>query len=229
MTAQEMRFRFEDLYSKAFGGIVPKAAFLDSIEIAYFLNLAQDKFVEEWYRVFEYNEAARKRLSALVVETSVDRTAGAPTSSVKQYGEIWALPANTLYVVQEQAHIVRYAVGPPEVETIINANCDIKPVNLDYYNKHVNNSFKKPYSSLIWRLDIGDKKHEFITYDSETAGAVVRVKFYKVTYIKSPAEIKILTSGSVNCELSSDYHMEIVDEAVNIALSRFSLSQEENK
>ncbi len=202
MTPVQMQFNF----IQGLSDILQYDFDISTIQIERFLNLSQDEFVDKWDEIFETSEAARKRLSPLVLTTNIDRISGAPsTSNAHPNGEYWTIPSNCRTVKKEEVTIA----------TIPIKRIPVIPINLDYYNKHIKNSFKKPYTDLFWRMDGGNKKHELI-------GDGTQITIYHLTYLKNPAEIKILGTP-VSCEISAEYHDEIVKQAINMALQTLTI------
>jgi hypothetical protein len=190
---------------------------ISTLEIERFLNLAQESFVDRWYQIFEVNEAARKRLSSLVTTLNINKSTTptvVPTvSTVHSNSTIWTLPTDCKYVLKEEATIQLTESTTKRIPVI--------PINLDYYNQHIKNSYKKPYNDLFWRMDMGSKKHEII-------GNGLVINTYHVTYLKVPLNIKILGTA-VPSEISSEYHNEVVNEAINIALQTLSIKSSNTK
>jgi hypothetical protein len=176
---------------------------ISTLEIERFLNLAQESFVDNWYQVFETSEAARKRLSSLVVSTNITSS----TTSSFPNGIVYSIPESCKYTLLEEATI--------QVATGITERVPVIPINLDYYNQHVKNSYKKPYRGLFWRIDVGNKKHHVI-------GNGMVINTYHLTYLKNPVNIKILGTP-VASEIAAEYHNEIVNQAINIALQTLSV------
>lgn len=190
---------------------------ISTLDIEKFLNMGQDNFVELWYNKFEQDEQARKRLSPLVKTVKYNRTTGEATSlNVFWLGESWKVPEDCRYVLHEMAS---FASG-----IYLNSNfVEVKPVNLDYINKHQKNSYKKPYNSLVWRLDLGNKRHLLITNSTNI------INEYAITYLSNPLPIKLLTGDPKTNPISiaPEYRQEIVNLALETAINILSKQKQE--
>ena len=212
MTFLEMQFNFEQKIRNH----IFKDLDIRTIDVEFYLNSGYDAYIEDWYKIFETSEAARKRLNPLVgyyaTGTSV---AGAHTN-----GRYFTIPSNVKYILQEEATLsYTNCHGEPAVYV-----AEVKPVKLDYYNKHKRNPFKKPYLKLVWRLDIGGgiKQHELI-HGSD----VNSITQYQITYLANVAAITLLsgTPQTSSVVLSEEFHEEIVDRAIEVALQTFQLNK----
>jgi len=211
MTNLELQLRFE----QRFRNHINKDLDIRTIDIEFYLNEGLDKFIEEWYKIFEYNESARKRLNPLVKYAILDTS----TNGSHPRGRYFNLTENYRYILQEEAQ-VSYNDCHGSPQTI---RSSVKPVKLDYYNRHIHNPFKKPYRDLVWRLDIGntDKRHELIYGDD-----VTNITHYYLTYLANPIKITLLTGTpeTSNIEISEEFHEEVIDEAIKVALKTFELN-----
>jgi len=210
MTNLNLQLRFEQRLQNH----IAKVLDIRTIDVEFYLNEGLRRFVDEWYRSYETNEAARKRLGPLVVSTTVV-SAGAGSFPL---GTLYNLPADCKYVVHEHATTaLPNCHGAASVKTGVT----IKPIKLDYYNFHIDNPFKQPYNDLIWRIDSGSRQHELVRGSDTTS-----ITTYYVTYIKNPASITLLTGTPTtsSCEILAEYHEEIVDKAIEVAIETFKLT-----
>lgn len=210
MTNLNLQLRFEQRLQNH----INKVLDIRTIDVEFYLNEGLRRFIDTWYAQYETNEAARKRLGALVVST----TAVSAGAGSYPNGTLYTLPTNCKYVVQERATIaLNDCHGDPTSKTGVT----IKPIKLDYYNFHIDNPFKKPYNDLIWRMDSGSRQHELIRGSDTTS-----ITTYYITYIKNPVAITLLsgTPESTSCEILAEYHEEIVDRAIEVAIETFKLT-----
>jgi len=193
-------------------------------EISAFLTIAQKKVFEKYYELFEVDEKARKILNFLVVSTDIDRATGVYVTQTGKYpnGEFWVLPTDLAYTLKEEVTI---NLNSCEDLTIIPEDwlrVYTRPINLDYYNKNISNPFKKPYSGMVWRLDMSNKEtsklHMLVT------GGTYRVQYYHLTYLAYPLDISI--SGDVTSQLAEVVHQDIVDEAVMLAIKSIAITKQ---
>lgn len=209
MTNLELQLRFTQKLKNHISQILD----IRTLDIEFYLNEGLRRFVEDWYSLYETNEGARKRLTTLVVGNSPVSAGPGHYSN----GTLYTLPNDCRYVVQEKADL---NVVNCHNQVVVKDNVPVKPVKLDYYNRHIDNAFKKPYTNLVWRLDIGNKQHELIKGTDTTS-----IAGYKIVYIKNPAEITLLTGTpeTTSCEISPEFHEELIDKAVGVALETFNL------
>ena len=177
-----------------------------TIDIEYFFTKAQEIYIDSTYVEYKGQESLRKRLAGVYKDDVLDINNLYTGQTPFRGGNIWALPDNVRYVLDEYVIDDKGGIIP------------VKPVDASYYNKQSKNPYKKPYGQLVWRFDRGDsnegkKLHELICSDN------VEPIRYGVVYIKTPADIKLTTDTVVGFEVSEEYHSEIIDIAVNFALS----------
>lgn len=221
MTAAELKEYFLIGYDSATSLSAP--GWEDS-EISAFLTISQKKIFEEYYKLFEVDEKARKVLNYLVVSTDIDRATGVNATQTGVYpnGEFWKLPVDLAYSLKEE---VTLNINSCEELSLISGDwlrVYTRPINLDYYSKNISNPFKKPYSGMVWRLDIsnveGPKLHMLVT------GGAYRVQYYHLTYLAYPEDISI-TSGAT-ATLDNIVHQDIVDGAVMLAIKSIGITNQ---
>ena len=221
MTAAELKEYFLVGYDSATSLSAP--GWEDS-EISVFLTIAQREIFEKYYKLFETDEKARKVLNYLVVSTNIDRATGVNASQIGIYpnGEFWKLPTDLVYTLKEE---VTLNINACEELSLVPGDwlrVYTKPINLDYYSKNTNNPFKKPYSGMVWRVDMSNKTtpilHMLIT------GGIYRVQYYHLTYLSYPVDISI--TNSITSTLNSIIHQDIVDTAVMFAIKSIGITKQ---
>lgn len=213
MTNLQLQARFEQRLQNH----IKKKLDIRTIDIEFYLNEGYRRFTEYWYSLYEDNETARKRLSPLVVSTTLTRAGAYSGAGNHPNGELWDLPETCKYVVLEQVDISLIDChGDPTTKTRVN----VKPVKTDYYNLHIGNPYKKPYNELVWRLDVGSKIHELI-HGTDTT----RIENYHITYLTIPNTITLLTGTpeTTSIEIEEEFHEEIIDKALEVAIETFKL------
>ena len=188
MTALEMKYEFDIKLRDVLKALNHP---FTTHEISRFLNGAQLKLVQEYSRHFEENEEVRKVLSVLVDHYSTTTFTTDTTNHTN--GKYVTLPGDFIATVSE----------------LINGSIRVKPMTLDEYSVNINNPFKEPSTTLVWRLD-RDDKHELIT------NGTVTLTEYEMNYVSIPPDIDI--DNSVNCVLSETVQEDIIDKAVQDAL-----------
>lgn len=216
MTATEMKDLFLILYDKITNLAAP--GYTDG-EISDFLNKAQLQFVKHRYSEkgnkyregFEETEKRRKDLAQLT--RNLEATLSSDQTGVSPNGYFYDLPKGFMYTLREEATL------ESSDNCIDGERIYVKPITHDEYAINLLNPFKKPDSSVVWRLDysntspststISTKRHELVTDGSYTIGT------YHIRYLKVPSEIDI--ENSIASELDPAIHDELVDIAVRIA------------
>lgn len=190
MTAVEMQHSFQNKLQ----GLNYDPLFFDTYRIQKLLNESQGIFVDKYAPVYETSEHSRKKLDILVKHATPSITATG-ASNIGTNGFFVTMPADLRYTLMEWA-------------ITASATLRVKPIKYDSYLIEKDNPFKKPDSSLVWRLDYGTTlQHELITDGSVTLTG------YKIRYIATPADIDIFAGTA--CTLLAKDHEEII----NIALS----------
>lgn len=209
MTNLQLQLRF----TQQLGISINKPIDIRTIEIEYYLNEGLNTFIKNWYSRYEMDENARKRLAPLV------STSKLTADSIGTYpnSQIFTLPDTCRYVVQERCDI---KIQDCNSNIVTSSNVTVKPIKLDYYNLHIKNPFKMPYKELLWRIDLGNRTHTII-YGTDT----IAIEYYYVTYLRNHNYIHLISQNpeTTSCEILPEYHNEIVEEAVRIAIQTLNL------
>lgn len=212
MTVLEMHIKFRLLLDRIeadyYKNIQPE-------EIDLFLNDAQERFIKTRFGGNNSKrtsfEETQKRVDDLrtIVIPDVVLTLSANQSGAKPGGFFFDLPADYMFSVQEEADI-----------TFVDCRGDNKvirlgfvPTTLDDYNNVTKNPYQVPNPTIdedTFGLRLMFDRLQALTFDNFTVGN------YYLTYIKEPVKIDII--NSVNCELPTQTHTEIVNIAVSVAL-----------
>jgi hypothetical protein len=239
MTAEEMKYEFLvgfDLITKQGG------AGVENEELSVIFTTAQENVIMAKYDgtrdgiSYEATEKRKKELSKIILAKSL-----APSLyqiGVHRNGVFFDLPFRTgeeCFLVIEENCIIT----PDDSNCIEHDNTEysetgkltieVKPIPHDFYIANINNPYRQPYIKQAWRMD-GQKNpnttaklHELIsdgTYEFDT---------YNIWYIKKPRPIIISKANStktidgypcttsLDCELDTIVHRDIVDEAIRIA------------
>ena len=217
MTAQEMRDLFLILYDKITNLAAP--GYSDG-EISDFLNKAQLQFVKHRYSEkgnkyqegFEQTEKRRKDLVQLT--RNIEATLSTDQTGVSPNGYFYDLPKGYMYSLREEATITS------SDDCFNGKRIYVKPITHDEYAINLDNPFKKPDKTVVWRLDfsypsastsstLSTKRHELVTDGTYTIGT------YHVRYLIIPSNINV--TDDIGSELDPSVHEEIVDIAVRIA------------
>ncbi|HPQ79725.1 MAG TPA: hypothetical protein PLG47_04695 [Candidatus Dojkabacteria bacterium] len=167
------------------------------------------KFIDKYYETFEEDEKSRKALSLLTVNTTIEPT----VSTVLENSYEAIIPSEVLYVVLE-------------LVTISGEVVKVKPTTLDSYRINLDNPFKKPYSKLVWRVEMiptrtSNKLHLLILQ----SGTTLTGACYTLGYIKKPTYMAIedSTSGTDEMEVPEIFQYEIIDMALQMLLQSHSI------
>ena len=183
---------------------------VNSYFIQKLLNEAQYAFIERYTPLLKENEIARKKLHPLISNAELTPAAHSTSKNITTTGRTVTLPSNFYKCLNE------YITTSTDV-------VDVKPIDYDEYNSNRLNPFKKPYSNLVWRLDmnIDGREHELIPSSDVT---IVK---YRLRYIKLPTEIDIIGNVITNPngntgDLRVEDHEEIVNMAIGILIGNKS-------
>ena len=213
MDAIEMQFIFQQRLKNDYSIDID----IPTVDIDFYLTEGQRRIVEEYYKVYETTEKARKVLNYLVVSDDISRSTGVNSdqTGVVTNGELWKLPEDAMYSLKEEATInINLCDDISEVPADW-VRVYVKPINMDYYSLNVGNPFKKPYSGMVWRMDTSNTSSTYQLHQLITGGAY-RVQTYHITYLAYPESISVL--NSLDCKLPVLVHQDIVDMAIRIAL-----------
>lgn len=186
-----------------------------TIDIEYFLTKGQDLYIDRTYEQYKGQESLRKRLAGVYKDVILDRATyyNANEPSFRE-GEMWRLPSNVKYVMDEY------------ILDASNNFIPVKPVDASYYNKQISNPFKKPFGNLVWRFDRGEKEDTYQYHELIKVGTF-SISNYGFVYISTPSDVKLTVSNPldiVQFEIVDAYHDEIVDLAVEFALDVYRVS-----
>ena len=194
MTAIEMQIKF----LQKLQNFITLDLDIRTIDIEYFLNRGQELWVDFVYDKFKGEEAFYTRLSSVLVPHTLSSPA---VGTGIHGGTLWNIPSDARYVIDE---------------SINTHSIPVKPVDNTYYNLNKNNPFKKPSPKIISRMINSNKVYELIGYTGLT------ISNYSFVYVKNPSEISILKDTA--SQISSDWHNEIIDKAVEFAMEVYQIS-----
>lgn len=192
MRAVDMKYKFDIKLRGLLGALNHP---FTTNEINRFINESQLAIVREYADDFEKDENVRQTLSVLTQRYIT--TTFTTDQTTLPYSYYVTLPSDILSIVSE----------------LVNDHIRVKPITHDEYSVNVHNPFKEPSSTLVWRLDIDDKR-ELITDGSLTLAK------YTVDYVTLPPDIDI--DAGVDCVLTPQIHEDIVNRAVALAFEVIS-------
>lgn len=221
--------QFSNEFDIAVNAYLPDGVVFDEYEKSLFLTEAQERLVLQLYNSFERNEFSREILAPLI-KTFVAReeflgTEQYPLTPISDNSYFYQLPTNLWLIVFEEA------VLDSNEKCLNNKRVSVVPTTHDKLIKILKNPFKGPNENRALRLNLDNNIVELITkYD---------LKRYYVRYIKKLNPIiltdltdsnfgqtvslcgtTIETKARTECELHETIHRDILNLAVQIALSK---------
>jgi hypothetical protein len=232
MTTKEFSNEFDIYYNSIATNAAPG---IDLYEKSVYLTKAQLEIVKNYFNPvgnkyktgFEGSTKRRNDLNELVKGTTstIEITS---TNGISDNSQFFRIENEAFLIIQEQAKV-------SSTDKCVNGKyIKVVPKTHDEYETQKDNPFKQPDKSIVWRLD----------YYSQQGGAknielipAYTVTEYKYRYVKYPEPI-ILTnlttafsgegltvdgvSTEQTCKLSKSIHREILDRAVELALSDYN-------
>ena len=204
---------------------------LNEYEKSFFLTKAQEEIVKTIYNglsisdSFEKTEAARRQLDALVkqkVYNDIVKKDIELSNNLNHYS--FDLPEDCWYIIFEQATTIK-SDNKCNNEKIL----EVYPVTHDDYHKIVKNPFRGPNTRRALRLDLGKLQVEIVSN--------YELSKYLVRYLSKPSPIVLCdltaegisiegTTTPTECKLSEVLHQDILDRAVQLAVtSRVTLNK----
>lgn len=244
MTLQEFSLEFDTLYNNIGAGAAPG---INSYEKSLFLTNAQEAIVKTYYSgdlqklipSFEEDERKRRELGELVrpykVEYNANLNLALQDRRIHPKSVFFAIPDDVLFIIQEQA------ITYPDPCDLEGKSVKISPIRHDYFNKQIDNPFRKPNKKNAWRLDLESYVGQKII---EIVHLWLPIRHYSMRYVHAPQPIVLETfennpelsglnlsirgmSTESNTELDS-LGKEIVDLAVRSAIMRYRENSLEN-
>lgn len=215
-------------YTKQF---VDTEIVLNEYEKSLFLTRAQEEIVKAIYNgiplsdSFEKTETARRQLNALVKQVVYNGTTKQDMGLHDKFNHYsFELPEDCWYIVFEQATTIT-----SDDKCNSGKILDVYPVTHDDYQKIVKNPFRGPNTRRALRLDFGKLTVELVSN--------YELGKYLVRYLSKPTPIVLCDLAAegisiegidtpTGCELSELLHQEILDRAVQSAVtSRVALNK----
>lgn len=226
MTANEMKYAWRLKFEAMFELSAPA---YDDRQVSFLLSNAQIRIFKQRYnplgnkyqKGFEFDEQRRRDLGQFIKSASISDgniSQSADQTGIHPNGVFYDLPSDFLFNIEENV-----------ILSGTSAEIDVLPVKHDYYRANIVNPYKKPYSNLVWRMDISRYDHGEDGGDSFTGRTPKRIELitdgtaisdYRTRYIIVPPDIVVdsVTPGNQrHCILDDIIHDDIIDEAVQIA------------
>ena len=200
---------------------------LDEYEKSIYLTSAQLQLIKSYFPIgIEKTSKVRVDLKELI-KNYISEEKISSTNKISDDSKFFKIPNNVFLIIQEQCTIIS------DNSCLDGKVVKVVPKTYDEYNIQIKNPFKKPDSSVVWRLDfysqnLVDSNVELISpYD---------ISKYSVRYISYPEPI-ILTKLSNSlfgeglsiegvttaqtCKLHKGIHREILDLAIGLAMENY--------
>lgn len=223
-----MKFNWQLKFDSLFEFSAPA---YDDRQISWLLTEGQYRVFIDHYdlannktkRGFESNEKRRRDLEQLIKSADVagdftNITVSSNQDGIHPNGVFYDLPDDFFLSIEESVLLTG------STEEVL-----VKPVRHNEYRANIRNPYKKPYSSLVWRMDFSRNDHGEDGGDAYTGRTAKRTELisdgttitdYRVRYLATPPDITCDETTPANqrhCILDETIHRLIVDEAVAIA------------
>lgn len=211
MTVQEMHLAFkiglDKVASLGYPDFTPE-------EIDFLLNQGQDTFVKQRYgstnikrQSFEETQKRTEDIKNVVLNAIIVPAANA-SDNINSTSQFVTLPTDHWIIVHELVDITY-----PDCRNVTTTKRGVyvEAIQHNDYSKLIDNPFGKPNTDKVLRL-MENGRVELLPSSNTT------ITNYHLRYIKKPRRINILSTPTVDCELSEMTHQEIVNLAVQIAL-----------
>lgn len=211
MTAQALSSEFDLMWDNINSGAAPGVT---EYEKSLFLTIAQEELIKIHADNFDKAERSKRVLEKLVKTYSVNTTSTDVTVTLldSTLSKLYLIASDTWLILQESG--------------ICNGKrINIKPINLDEFNTHYYNPFRKPSKRVAWRTEVtGSTGVRYVEILSENA-----LSTYKNRYLSQPTPIVtspttlrgVVYSTTVNPVVNSIADNELLDLAVNLAYKAF--------
>ena len=228
MTTTEFSEQFDIHYDNIASKSAPG---LDLYEKSVFLTKAQLELIKNHYKSsgnkylkgFEGSEKRRVDLKELIKNYKTTQVISS-SSNLNDKSYFFEVPNDLFLIVQESCKLDQTKA------CFLNKITKVIPKTHDEYNIQIENPFKTPDENNVWRMDFSKINNKKIVELISN----YKIDSYNLRYIKYPDPI-ILTKfdGEYNglsidgkidemtCKLDESIHYEILDRAVEIAVSDY--------
>ena len=259
MTITEFSNEFDILYNGISSNSAPgidlyeKSVYLTKAQLEIVNNYFNPKG-NKYNKGFEASSKRRADLRELIRPyiSTVESTVLTSDDGLSENSQFFRIPKDVYLIIQEKGRVNQNEICGSDSENIY---IKVKPITHDEFNEQENNPFKKPEKEIIWRVDIysissTDVLPEEIADLSANPKKVVElispytINQYKFRYVKYPSPIiltNLLTeypyeSLSIDgvtvaqtCALGENVHREILNRAVEMAVSDYKPSELSNR
>jgi len=199
---------------------------LNEYEKSIYLTAAQIEIVKSYFIVgIERNSRIRIDLKELI-KNYISEEKITSINKISEDSKFFKIPDNVFLIMQEQCNII-------STDSCLNGKLlKVIPKTHDEYNIQIKNPFKKPNSSIVWRLDFS--KQDAI--DNVELISPYDISKYQVRYISYPEPIVLtnLSTGSFGeglsidgvttyqtCKLNESIHRDIMNKALELVLINY--------
>lgn len=256
MTITEFSHEFDIYYNKIASNSAPG---IDLYEKSVYLTKAQLEIVNNYFnpkgnkydKGFEASSKRRADLRELIrpyISTTLS-TILTSDDGISPDSQFFRIPEDVYMIIQEKGRVdaVDACEGYTSKTIEEYRYIKVKPITHDEFNIQEKNPFKKPDSSVVWRLDMysiestdalpGKFTTEPIPLKVVELVAPFEINQYKFRYVKYPDPIilvNLLTeypyeqlsidgiTAAQTCALGKSIHREILNRAVEMAASDYT-------
>ena len=188
--------------------------YIKSVHKQHFLNNAINEVFNKYYENFKEGGKVRSKLASLIKKVEI--TASNPDTSVDTNGIFFKLPEKVYHTIEEY---IKYD----------GRFIPLKAIDYGYYNVNINNTRRKPYKNLFWRLDMGDGDTTTKSTIREIIhdGSVTDLNLftYHILYIKRPEAVDIKNNTFV--DLGYKPLKEAISLAANMIYNYYTPNKQE--
>lgn len=230
MTVSEFSNEFDISYNSIASNSAPG---IDLYEKSVYLTKAQLEIIKNYFnplgnkyrKGFENSSKRRNDLKELIRSYSTITPIPSNDNNIIDGTSFFEIPNESFLIIEERAKLNRN-------NNCSNSSVGVVPKTHDEFGAQINNPFKKPNGSVVWRLDIeSQNNNKAVELISEFP-----ITEYRIRYIKYPTPIILadldtefpgegLSIDNINikteCNLSESIHREILDRAIELALSDY--------
>jgi hypothetical protein len=176
----------------------------DSEDMLLYIDDAYVKYMGQLAKAFELNEDAKKALNKYTARLTAE-----DVTSLSNINHIY--PGSRFYRIKDDNFDIIKVV---EEHFIVNDKyVDVKPVTHDFFFANIRNKYRKPYNSLIWRLDVNKDGENLI---HELVGENLESGTYVLTYIKRYKTLSLQDDSDIL--LPKENALEVVKMALQAFL-----------
>jgi len=199
---------------------------LNEYEKSIYLTTAQLDLVKSYAVDFEKNSKVRTDLKELI-RNYISEDKITSLNKISEDSKFFKIPNDVFLIIQEQCNIIS------DSECLDGKTVKVVPKTHDEYNVQIKNPFKKPNSSVVWRLDFSKQS---VDVNNVELISPYDISKYKMRYIAYPEPIVLTALSDVSfgenlsiegvityqtCKLNEGLHRDIINRAMQLVLVNY--------